>query len=58
MRVGCCYGCKDRQVGCHGSCEAYLNQKAINDEARAKIRQENLVNATIIENKHKAVGLR
>lgn len=25
--INCCKDCKDRQLGCHGKCERYINQK-------------------------------
>lgn len=27
MSRGCCYGCAERHVGCHGKCERYLAWK-------------------------------
>lgn len=26
MRISCCYGCEDRKVGCHGTCEKYIEE--------------------------------
>ena len=32
MKITCCYGCKDRVVGCHGTCEKYINEKETNEK--------------------------
>lgn len=31
-----CMGCKDRYVGCHGNCQAYLDYDAKNKQINAK----------------------
>jgi hypothetical protein len=33
--------CKDRFVGCHGSCEVYLKEKAKLEKAREKKKEYN-----------------
>lgn len=38
-----CYHCKDRKVGCHSTCEAYLKEKQENE----KMRQEKIKEAKI-----------
>lgn len=35
--VTCCYNCKKRTVGCHGTCDEYLAQKAKNNKIKEKI---------------------
>lgn len=40
-----CKNCGDREVGCHGSCEAYRSWRAHMDERNNKIRNN--------KNKHK-----
>lgn len=42
MKIRCCYGCEERQVGCHGTCERYIAEKASLDKER--------------EDKHKKTG--
>ena len=27
LTVSCCYKCSEREVGCHGYCEKYQNEK-------------------------------
>lgn len=34
MKIRCCYGCEERQIGCHGTCEKYLAEKASLDKER------------------------
>ncbi len=34
--MNACFGCKRRTVGCHSSCEEYLEFKAKNDAERDK----------------------
>jgi hypothetical protein len=33
----CCYKCQDRHVGCHGTCEKYLEAKKKHDEYKNKV---------------------
>lgn len=45
MFIRCCKDCKDRQVGCHGSCERYLEDRKKLDHVKAikyKTRQEDI----------------
>ena len=42
-RIITCKDCTDRVVGCHGTCQKYLEAKAKNDEESKMIRQ--LINA-------------
>ena len=37
--VNCCKNCIEREVGCHASCDLYLDFKAKNDENRRKVNQ-------------------
>lgn len=30
--IRCCRDCKDRCVGCHGTCERYLREKQVHDK--------------------------
>lgn len=32
--ITCCYGCKDRQMGCHSTCKQYLEEKSKHDTER------------------------
>ena len=36
MTNRCCYGCKERQVGCHSVCERYIAEKEALDSEREK----------------------
>lgn len=36
--IHCCKDCKDREIGCHGRCERYIEEKRIVDEQNEKIR--------------------
>ena len=35
--ISSCYQCKDRQIGCHSSCERYLEEKKIHDAKQKEI---------------------
>lgn len=37
-KITCCYKCAERHMGCHGSCERYLAEKAEHETERAKLR--------------------
>lgn len=39
--VNCCKGCKDRYVGCHGKCEAYIEQRKALSERNKQIADYN-----------------
>jgi hypothetical protein len=34
MKIRCCYGCEERQIGCHATCERYLAEKEALDQER------------------------
>ena len=38
-KFDCCVKCSDRKAGCHGSCEAYLADRAKNLEEKERERQ-------------------
>lgn len=38
-----CFGCGERQAGCHGTCERYRTWTALNDRDKAKYRIANAV---------------
>jgi hypothetical protein len=40
-----CYGCENRQAGCHAECEDYIQYKAIHDEEIETIRANKQKNA-------------
>lgn len=58
-----CYGCPDRQIGCHASCEGYLKRRGKYDaaiDARARYNKDRddvgeFVNKNIrrLKNKHR-----
>ena len=33
----CCYKCEDRHMGCHGTCEKYIEAKKKHDEYKTKV---------------------
>lgn len=35
-----CYKCKDRKVGCHSTCQRYIEFRKALDAANEKIRKE------------------
>lgn len=37
MKIRCCYGCEEREVGCHATCEKYIaERKALDEEKKEK----------------------
>lgn len=40
--IKCCQDCKNRHLGCHGTCQNYIKAKAENEQKKlkAKIRRE------------------
>jgi len=38
--ITCCKGCKDRQVGCHSTCERYIREKNEYNKKSYMIRQK------------------
>lgn len=53
MMISVCRNCLDREIGCHGYCQKYLSEKAVNDKAREKKRNDCLVNDAIQEMRNK-----
>ena len=50
MRQGyitCCYKCEDRHVGCHSTCEKYIEQKAMSDAERDKRNRDTAIHGDI-----------
>lgn len=39
MNINSCKDCKDRHVGCHSTCEKYINAKKEYDELQEKIKK-------------------
>lgn len=48
MIVTVCRRCTERHIGCHGTCERYLEQRAEMDRIRAEQRKKELVREAII----------
>ncbi len=46
-----CIDCKDRHVGCHSSCDAYLRSRALLNEINARIRQDKQLEQGLLEQK-------
>lgn len=42
-RFSCCYKCEHREVGCHSTCERYLQECERNDEARDVLYSNNRI---------------
>lgn len=47
-----CYHCKDRVLGCHAKCEAYLKEKRENEQ-RLKERREIRENSDALASLHR-----
>lgn len=47
MRITCCYGCKDRVVGCHSTCEKYINEKAEKDNIKKKELKDTMIDQSL-----------
>ena len=45
-----CYRCKQRTVGCHGSCEAYQAEKRENEKQLAEKYKQNKINSVLYDN--------
>ena len=43
MKITCCKDCPDRHIGCHATCERYLEQKATLEEEADRAREYKLV---------------
>lgn len=39
MKIGCCYKCERRKVGCHGTCEDYQAAVKENKERKDMIKR-------------------
>lgn len=39
-KIKCCLGCTNRKLFCHGSCEKYRNEKALNDATKTLISEK------------------
>lgn len=39
MSINSCKDCKDRYIGCHSTCEKYINAKKEYDELQEKIKK-------------------
>lgn len=55
MRCTCCKGCEKRQVGCHVTCEDYIEFTKKNEEEKKKIEIEKV--AYIIKHKVGSPGI-
>ena len=42
-----CHHCKDRKIGCHADCEAYLKEKEQYNEIKEKDKNERTINNAI-----------
>lgn len=43
MRIHCCKDCHNREVGCHVTCEKYIQEKADIDKLRQQIDQSKTI---------------
>lgn len=49
-----CYHCQKRSIGCHSTCEAYQEEKVLNEKERAERVKQNDIDATLGSNaKHR-----
>ena len=54
--IKCCKDCEERQVGCHGWCPRYLNEKDAYDKKKAKekeAREKQRLPAVTLKNRRK-----
>lgn len=40
LAIRCCYECTSRHVGCHGTCQRYLDAKEQLEKEKAKMHQD------------------
>lgn len=40
MGIKCCKNCTERHIGCHGSCQRYLEEAKAASEERERLRKE------------------
>lgn len=50
-----CYHCKDRALGCHAKCEAYLKEQQEYQRERQQRRKEKWIDDTLRTNQYKRV---
>ena len=43
----CCHYCEDRVVGCHSTCEKYIEAKAKHDAINNRKRDDIMINSTL-----------
>lgn len=51
-----CHGCQKRYQGCHGSCEAYRQEKAYYDERKAQADKEKEIKRGIFSQRDNSVA--
>lgn len=56
IKIKCCLNCKDREVGCHGKCERYQEERRLADEDRDMRYKDRLQRTNHIYWKRKDVG--
>ena len=39
ITIQCCYNCQNRAVGCHGTCQKYIEERKEYDAKRLEIRK-------------------
>ena len=42
-----CYNCKDRELGCHSSCNKYSEYRSLTEKARDKQKEESAMNGHV-----------
>ena len=42
MNLNPCYGCEERQAGCHGDCESYKEWKAAHDQQKKEQQKKRI----------------
>ena len=50
-----CLGCEDRELGCHSSCEKYIEYQRVREEQKKIIRDQKLSEAQFISYKRDCV---
>lgn len=52
-----CYKCEDRVLGCHSTCEAYIQFDKRNQERREKHLEEFLMSQDFVDNRERSIKL-
>ena len=51
MTINVCYNCQDRYTACWGSCQKYIDAKAVHDKQK-KAREKDLITNDMLDSVH------